>query len=272
MQQHIDSPQKKISKWPIIAGLGAAFAASACCIGPFVLLMLGISGAWISNLSALEPYSPLLITVAIGFLGLGVYRLYQKPQTTCEDGSYCANPKSKRINYIIVWFAVIIGAMLLLAPRFAPYFLSSARAEAQTKTVQATLEIQKMTCNMCAITVKKSLTQVKGVKDAKVTFEPPQAVVTYDPKICTLENLVEATTKAGYPSAVRVTLKIDKMTCEMCTITVQKSLMKVEGVQKATVTLNPPQAVVVFDPIKVTLKQITEVTKKAGYPSQVEGI
>ena len=40
-------------------GLAGAFLASACCIVPLVLVTLGISGAWIGNLTALEPYKPL---------------------------------------------------------------------------------------------------------------------------------------------------------------------------------------------------------------------
>jgi len=36
-------------------GLRAA-AASSCCILPLALFTVGISGAWIANLTALEPY------------------------------------------------------------------------------------------------------------------------------------------------------------------------------------------------------------------------
>jgi mercuric ion binding protein len=159
----------------------------------------------------------------------------------------------------MVWIAVVTGAMLLLAPHVAPYLLAAIPAEEQVTTSKVTLEIQKMTCNMCTITVKKSLMKLKGVKDAVVTLQPSQAIVTYDPKECSLKNLVEATGKAGYPSGVQAILKVEKMTCKMCTVTVQK----------ATVTLDPPQAMVIFDPTKVTLKELMEATAKAGYPSQV---
>jgi hypothetical protein len=36
------------------AGALAAIAGSLCCVAPWVLLSLGISGAWISQLTALE--------------------------------------------------------------------------------------------------------------------------------------------------------------------------------------------------------------------------
>jgi|TARA_R110000868_G_scaffold133653_3_gene345345 uncharacterized membrane protein YqaE (UPF0057 family) len=46
------------TRLPIIGGITAAIGASLCCVGPFVFLSLGISGAWIGNLSLLEPYRP----------------------------------------------------------------------------------------------------------------------------------------------------------------------------------------------------------------------
>jgi mercuric ion transport protein len=39
-------------------GVLGAFAASSCCIAPLALFSLGISGAWIGNLTALAPYQP----------------------------------------------------------------------------------------------------------------------------------------------------------------------------------------------------------------------
>ncbi|MCR4309119.1 MAG: heavy-metal-associated domain-containing protein [Deltaproteobacteria bacterium] len=65
-----------------------------------------------------------------------------------------------------------------------------------------TLSVRNMTCSACAVTVKKSLTRIEGVKDAKVTLRPPQAVVAYDPAKVRMERLVEATTKAGFPSTI----------------------------------------------------------------------
>ena len=41
----------------LIAGGISALLASACCLGPLVLIMLGISGAWIGSLTLLEPYN-----------------------------------------------------------------------------------------------------------------------------------------------------------------------------------------------------------------------
>src|SRR6266542_3122810 len=48
------------AKGSLVAGILAAIGASVCCVAPLVLLALGIGGAWIGNLTAFEPYPPLL--------------------------------------------------------------------------------------------------------------------------------------------------------------------------------------------------------------------
>ena len=42
--------------WAAAGGMLGALAASSCCILPLALFTLGISGAWIANLTALAPY------------------------------------------------------------------------------------------------------------------------------------------------------------------------------------------------------------------------
>ncbi|MGH8352139.1 MAG: mercury resistance system periplasmic binding protein MerP [Pseudomonas sp.] len=87
---------------------------------------------------------------------------------------------------------------LLLAAFVA---LPLAALAAAPKTI--TLEVQNMTCELCPITVKKSLEKVSGVSAVKVDFDKKTATVTYDPDQAPPEALTKATTNAGYPSAVR---------------------------------------------------------------------
>ncbi len=46
-------------------GILAALGASSCCILPLVLFGLGASGAWIGNLTAMAPYQPVFVAVAV---------------------------------------------------------------------------------------------------------------------------------------------------------------------------------------------------------------
>ena len=59
-----------------------AILASTCCLGPLVLVALGFSGAWIGNLTVLEPYLPLFIGVALVAL-LFAWRRIFRPASAC---------------------------------------------------------------------------------------------------------------------------------------------------------------------------------------------
>ena len=93
-----------------VGGL-AAILASTCCLGPLVLLMLGISGAWIANFTALEPYRPIFIGVAAVAL-LFAYRHVFRPAVACQPGEVCAIPEV-RTTYRILFGLVVV--MLLVA-------------------------------------------------------------------------------------------------------------------------------------------------------------
>ena len=64
------------------------------------------------------------------------------------------------------------------------------------------LDVQNMTCELCPITVKKSLEQVPGVASAKVDLDKRTATVQFDPDRAGPAALVKATTNAGFPSAL----------------------------------------------------------------------
>jgi mercuric ion transport protein len=53
------------SRAALLAGGLAAILASTGCLGPLVLVALGFSGAWIGNLTVLEPYRPIFIGAAL---------------------------------------------------------------------------------------------------------------------------------------------------------------------------------------------------------------
>jgi mercuric ion transport protein len=104
-------------------GILAALGAALCCVVPFALFMLGVSGAWIGNLTALEPYQPIFVAIAVGFVGYGGYLVFRKPKAWTDD-SYCARPVSSRMAKIGLWRA---GALVVIAigfPYVARAFLS----------------------------------------------------------------------------------------------------------------------------------------------------
>ena len=99
-----------------VGAIISAILASLCCVGPFVLVMLGVSGAWVGNLRAFEPYRPIFILFTMGFLGAGFYNVYKKPKEVCKPGSLCGVPQTKKVGKIFLWIATILVTFLLILP------------------------------------------------------------------------------------------------------------------------------------------------------------
>ncbi len=102
----------------LLAGGLAAILASTCCLGPLILVALGVSGAWIGNLTVLEPYRPLFIGAALVALFFAWRRIF-RPARAFEPGQVCALPQVRTTYKIIFW---IVAALVLIALAF-PYVL-----------------------------------------------------------------------------------------------------------------------------------------------------
>lgn len=106
-----------------LGGILGALAASSCCIVPLVLFSLGITGAWIGNLTALAPYKPFFVAGTTGILGYGFYLVYWKPRQTCADDAACARPIPSRLVQIALWTATVLVAAAFAFDYVAPLLL-----------------------------------------------------------------------------------------------------------------------------------------------------
>ena len=109
------------SRWLAVGGIMGALGAASCCVIPFALFLAGVSGAWIGNLTLLEPYQPIFAAVSLAFIGAGAWRLRKKRQIACADG-YCATPRSDRIARIGLVVAATLVVIAVGFPYAARYF------------------------------------------------------------------------------------------------------------------------------------------------------
>src|SRR5216684_3122491 len=94
--------QKTNVKGVLAAGGIAAILASTCCLGPLVLLALGIGGAW----------------VALYF----AYRRIYRPAAACEPGEVCAIPQVRTTYKLIFWIVAVLVLVALGFPYVMPFF------------------------------------------------------------------------------------------------------------------------------------------------------
>lgn len=103
-----------------IGSILAAVGAASCCVIPFTLATLGISGAWIGNFTTLAPYQPYFLGLTALFLAVGFFLVYRKRNAACADGSYCARPMADRIAKIVLWSATVLVILAVAFPYAAP--------------------------------------------------------------------------------------------------------------------------------------------------------
>jgi copper chaperone CopZ len=185
----------KASSIPVVGAVVAALAASACCLVPAVLAIVGVSGAGIA--STLAPYRPLFLGLTALAIGSGLWFAYRRiPVDECG----CGTTKSRRRTRIAVWLST------LLALGFAGYPLvfdanpsvhGPARGVAEIK-----LRVTGMDCAACTKVLAKRLSRVPGVATVDVDYDHGFAVVTHDGRRDISQELIDAVDDVGYQATV----------------------------------------------------------------------
>lgn len=152
------------------------------------------------------------------------------------------------------------------------------------------LRIEGMHCPSCAKLITSELSGIKGVRGAQVDFAEKKGTVIFDAEVVGVADLVRAIEKLGYkaspekeeetenepssgeedkardaPGTQRVTLQISGMHCASCALLIERELRKTPGVREAQVSFASEKAWVVFDPNAVSVPDLVQVVKGAGY-------
>jgi len=193
----MDRPKRKV--WDIGGAIAAATLAAACCVLPLVLVSLGVGGAWIGNLTGLLPYRPFFILLAVSAL---IYAFYREYKTSTGVDCDCEAEISDPVRRSLLVVATLVTLGLVGSPYLMPRAATTMVVEEIDGSQQATLVIEGMTCASCTPTAKRAITNLKGVHGAQVSYEPPEALVYYDPDIISAQELADAVTQIGYPTHV----------------------------------------------------------------------
>jgi mercuric ion transport protein len=107
--------QAPSSKVKLAAGVGVlgALGVASCCLIPSLLLALGLSGAWITGLIALNPYKPILVITTVGLLGYCYYRLYWTSQAAHVSEGVCGCSPLNRAAKLGLWGATVLVLVAL---------------------------------------------------------------------------------------------------------------------------------------------------------------
>ena len=203
------------SNWSLSAALTAAGLSAACCTLPLAVVSLGVGGAWMGSLTALAPYRWIFVTLAVGALayaGYNEWRLQRQPDCECKT-VFSSTSRRMMLGLGTLAVLVVIVSPWLITPNpsTTPHSTRapatevghSGDASVSSSVRQVVLTVDGMTCASCRTAVRTALEDVDGVHRATVTYEPPQAVVRFDPQTTSVRALTQATDRAGYPSHLK---------------------------------------------------------------------
>ena len=98
----------------------SSLLASTCCVLPLVLVLAGVTGAWIAQLQALKPVTPYAIALTVALLAWAGWLVFRPARACDRADASCATtrPLIRR-----VWMAAALFIALLLGfPLIAPLF------------------------------------------------------------------------------------------------------------------------------------------------------
>lgn len=128
------------------------------------------------------------------------------------------------------------------------------------------LPIVGMTCAICAQTIEKSLSELKGVDKTSVNLATSKTTVSYDPRQAKVEDFISAIRKSGYDvGTIPIEVPIQGMDCASCVQKIEKALLAKRGVTQAVVNLATEKAKVEYFPSEIDLNEIKKVIESTGY-------
>ncbi|MES3001413.1 MAG: mercuric transporter MerT family protein [Pseudomonadota bacterium] len=104
-----------------LAGI-AALLSSTCCVLPLALVLAGVSGTWMGQLRAMEPYSEALTVLAAVALAVAGWRLYGPAgqAAACDDSASCRRNNTTARKWF--WAFVVLTALPVVVQRTAHFF------------------------------------------------------------------------------------------------------------------------------------------------------
>jgi len=193
-------------------GIVTALASSLCCITPVLAIIAGSSGL-ASTFSWLDPFRPYLIGMTVLVLGFAWYQKLKPQQKMGGEPLDCNCETNQKPNFMqtksFLGIVTVIAVLLLSFPSYAHIFfpktvgtaIVTPTSEIKTGDVsQVEFTIKGMTCSGCEHHVKTEISKLKGIVEVVVSYAKGNAIVRFDSKLTSIEEIEKAINSTGYKS------------------------------------------------------------------------
>jgi len=178
------------------AGILAAILAATCCVGPLLLVAIGLG----SGAVFVGRYHWFFLIGGIAVL-TWAWAKYLREKTICDcEDRPMSGGRSAMLTLLIATLLVLGFAGL----NISRYVFASAPPAAPTQTQLANglnrivVSVDGLSCVTCEIPVRHVLRRIDGVKSVDVNAATKTATVDYEPSKATPEQLVAAINSTGY--------------------------------------------------------------------------
>jgi len=93
--------------------------ASACCLAPVILTLLGVSGAALA--SGFEPWRLPLLVAAYGLLAVAFFLSYRPRRAECPPDEACARPGPGSAARVMLWIGALLVVLFTAFPWYSRY-------------------------------------------------------------------------------------------------------------------------------------------------------
>lgn len=179
-------------------GLLSALFASVCCLGPVLLVMLGLGSLGVGAVLGRSHWW--FIGAALALLTYA-WRSYLREVHRCQAAS-CEMVRGTTTRTGLMLASVVVAVFVglnLSTYASQPHKLSSiGTASRAGQLTSVAIPVEGMTCFTCELTVESSIKELPGVQSVDAKVNERAAHVTYDPSRVTLDELIAAINKTGY--------------------------------------------------------------------------
>ncbi len=183
-------------------GILSAVTASICCIGPLLVILLGLGSLGLT--AFFSQYHWLFIGVGIALLAVAWGYFYREKKRCDSQQCEFRNKNITRNTLIAASLVVVLFAGL----NFYTYAGASsstgqaAQLKADSKFVQTTLPVEGMTCFTCEIAVEQAVKKVSGVVTTDASAKNKSLTVQYDPAKTNPQQIGDAVNETGYRASL----------------------------------------------------------------------
>lgn len=180
-------------------GIFSAVFASICCVGPLVLILLGLGTLGIGAI--IGKYHWYFVGGGVFLISIA-WRYYFKEKRACDLKS--CQMENKNVTLVTLIIATLI-VTFFIGLNLYTYLgkstnINSVSSEGYLQYIE--IPVEGMTCLTCELTVSTALKKIDGVIETTASAKEKKTKVRFDPTRTNIERLIEAINKTGYKASL----------------------------------------------------------------------